>query len=167
MSATETSQETFEDTPLDVIEEIVSANDWTFDRRGDLEMSVQVPGCWCDYSLYFAWNNEMGAIHFTCAIDMRVPKERRQAVYELLALINEKMWLGHFGVWEDHGLPMYRHALPLRGSKGPSFEQIEDLVDIAIGECERFYPAFQYTIWGGKTAEDAVSCAMIDTVGEA
>ena len=62
---------------------------------------------------------------------------------------------------------MFRHAMPLRGTKGPSQEQLEDLVDTAIAECERFYPAFQYVIWGGRTPEDAVLAAMVDTRGEA
>ncbi len=153
--------------PLDVIERVMNANDWPFDRRNEEEMAVQVPGHWCDYSLFFSWNEEMNAVHFTCAFDVRVPAERRRSVQELLALINEKMWLGHFGVWEDEGLPLFRYALPLRGTPGLSREQMEDLVDTAIMECERFYPAFQYVIWGGKTASDAVAMAMVDTVGEA
>lgn len=153
--------------PLDVIERIVEINDWLFDRRSDQEMAAQVPGRWCDYSLYFAWNEDIGAMHFTCAFDMRIPREKRPAVHELLALINEKLWLGHFGVWEDEGVPMFRHALPLRGLRGPSVEQMEDLLDTAILECERFYPAFQHVIWGGKTAAQAIASAMVDTAGEA
>lgn len=153
--------------PLDVIERIVEINEWLFDRRSEQEMAAQVPGRWCDYSLYFAWNEDIGAMHFTCAFDMRIPPEKRPAVHELLALINEKLWLGHFGVWEDEGVPMFRHALPLRGLRGPSVEQIEDLLDTAILECERFYPAFQYVIWGGKTAAQAIASAMVDTAGEA
>jgi hypothetical protein len=46
-------------------------------------------------------------------------------------------------------------------------EQIEDLVDISVSECERFYPAFQLVIWGGKSAEEAIAAAMIDPIGEA
>ena len=153
--------------PLDVVERIVNANDWAFDRRNDEEMAVQVPGHWCDYSLFFSWNEDMNAVHFTCAFDIRIPNEKRGPVHELLALANEKMWLGHFSVWDDEGLPMFRYALPLRGTFGISGEQMEDMVDTAILECERFYPAFQYVIWGGKTASDAVGAAMIDTVGEA
>lgn len=153
--------------PLDVIERIVDDNDWSSDRRNDKEITVQAPGRWCDYSLYFAWNDDADAVHFTCAFDMRVPVERRRHVHELLALINEKLWLGHFAIWEDEGLPMFRHALPLRGSQGPSPEQVEDILETAIMECERFYPAFQYTIWGGKSANDAIAAALIETVGEA
>ena len=153
--------------PLDVIEHVVSANDWMFDRCSDQEMAVQAPGRWCDYSLYFAWNEEMGAMHFTCAFEMRIAAERRHCVHELLALINERLWLGHFTIWHDEGLPMFRAALPLRGTHGPSIEQMEDLMDAAIGECERFFPAFQYVIWGGRSAADAIAEAMIDVQGEA
>ena len=161
------SQDNLADNPLDIVEQIVEINDWIFDRRSDQEMAVQVPGTWCDYSLYFAWNDEMEALHFTCAFDMRVSDDQRSRVYELLALVNDRMWLGHFGMWNDEGLPMYRHALPLRGAKGPVIEQMEDLVETAVMECERFYPAFQYVIWGGKQAHEAIESAMIDTVGEA
>lgn len=153
--------------PLDVIERIVDDNDWIADRRSEQEMAVQVPGRWCDYSMFFAWNDAADAVHFTCAFDMRVPMESRGRIHELLILINEKLWLGHFGIWDDEGLPMYRHALPLRGTHGPSHGQMEDMVETAITECERFYPAFQYAIWGGKSAADSIEAAMVDTVGEA
>ena len=48
-----------------------------------------------------------------------------------------------------------------------SAEQVEDLVDIALSECERFYPAFQLVLWGGKSPLEAIAAAMIDPVGEA
>jgi len=153
--------------PLDVVEQLVSANEWAFDRRSDDEMAVEVPGRWCDYSLYFAWREDIGALHFTCAFDMKVQSGKRGAIHELLALVNERLWLGHFGLWTDEGVPMFRHATLLRGQGGASMEQVEDLVDIALNECERFYPAFQFVIWGGNTAQDAIAAALLDTVGEA
>ena len=153
--------------PLDIIEQIVDENDWISDRRNDTEIAVQVPGKWCDYSMFFTWNDTADAVHFTCAFDLRVPPESRDKLNELLILINEKMWLGHFGIWEQEGLPMYRHALPLRGTNGPSVGQMEDMVDTAINECERFYPAFQQTIWGQKSATESIEVAIVDTAGEA
>ena len=45
--------------------------------------------------------------------------------------------------------------------------QVEDIVDAAISECERFYPAFQFVVWGGKAPGEALTAAMIDPVGEA
>ena len=167
MSLLSTMNECRELHPLDIIERFVEGNDWTFDRRNDEELAVQAPGRWCDYSLHFAWNKTVDAMHFTCAFDIRVPSEKFGSIYELLAVVNERLWLGHFSIWEDEGLPMFRHALPMRGAPKPSFEQVEDLLDTAFLECERFYPAFQYVVWGGKSAREALDSALVETVGEA
>ncbi|MBV9861516.1 MAG: YbjN domain-containing protein [Alphaproteobacteria bacterium] len=153
--------------PIDLVEEIVVANDWAHDRASEEEMIVEISGRWCDYRLYFVWQEEISALHFSCGFDMRVPKGRRARVYELLALANEKLWLGHFDLSAEDNSPAFRHAILLRGVLGASAEQVEDLVDIALSECERFYPAFQLIIWGGKNAEDALMAAMIDPIGEA
>jgi hypothetical protein len=153
--------------PLDVIEQFVMANDWAFDRRSEEEMVVEVPGGWCRYSLYFAWRQDMSAMHFTCALDMKVPTPKRPAIFELLSVVNEKLWLGHFGIWEEEGVPMFRHTALIRGGDEVCVSLVEDLMDIAISECERFYPAFQFVIWGGKTPAEAVAASLLETVGQA
>jgi hypothetical protein len=153
--------------PLDVMEQIASANDWVFDRRSDSEMACEAPGKWCDYGLYFSWSREISAMHFTCAFDLKVPEKRRTALYELLALGNEQLWIGHFGLDTDDGMLVFRHSVLLRGASGASAESLEDMVDIAITECERFFPAFQFVLWGGKTPAEAIQAAMLECAGEA
>ena len=71
--------------PLDIMEQIVIANDWTFDRGSESEMAAEVPGSWCDYGLFFNWSQEISAMHFTCAFHLKVPEKHRAALYELLA----------------------------------------------------------------------------------
>ena len=153
--------------PLDVIEQIVAANDWLCDRRSDSEMAAEAPGRWCDYGLYFSWSNEISAMHFTCAFDLKVPEKRRPALYELLALANDRLWIGHFGMDAADGMPVFRHSVLLRGAPGASAESLEDMVDIAISECEHFFPAFQFVLWGGKAPAEALHAAMLECVGEA
>jgi hypothetical protein len=153
--------------PLDVLEQIVAANEWAFDRRSDGEMAAEAPGKWCDYGLYFSWSQEISAMHFSCAFDMKVPAARRDKLFELLALANEKLWIGHFGIESEDGVPVFRHSVLLRGAPGASAESLEDMVDIALTECERFFPAFQFVLWGGKTPAEALQAAMLDCVGEA
>ena len=153
--------------PLDMMEQIVSANDWAFDRRNDSEMAAEAPGKWCDYGLYFSWSQEISAMHFTCAFDLKVPEKRRGALYELLALANERLWIGHFGMDSDDGMPVFRHSVLLRGAQGASAESLEDMTDIAITESERFFPAFQFVLWGGKTPAEAMQAAMLECAGEA
>ena len=153
--------------PIDIAEEIVQANEWAHDRASDAELVVEITGRWCDYRLLFLWQREISALHFSCSFDMKVPKARRIAVLELLAAINERLWLGHFDLVTDDQSPAFRQGVLLRGAGSASVEQLEDLVDISVTECERFYPAFQFVIWAGKTAEEAIAAAMIDPVGEA
>ena len=153
--------------PLDILEQIVIANDWVFDRRTDAEMAAEAPGHWCDYGLYFNWSHEISAMHFTCTFDLKVPEKRRAVLFELLALANERLWIGHFGLDSDAGNPVFRHSVLLRGAPGASAESLEDMVDIAITECERFFPAFQFVLWGGKAPADALAAAMLECAGEA
>ncbi len=153
--------------PLDVMEQIVTNNDWVFDRRSDHEMAAEAPGRWCDYGLYFNWTHEISAMHFSCAFDLKVPEKMRGGLYELLALANERLWIGHFGLESEDGMPVFRHSVLLRGAPGASAESLEDMIDIAITECERFFPAFQFVLWGGKTPADALQAAMLECVGEA
>ncbi|MBR0662451.1 type III secretion system chaperone family protein [Neoroseomonas oryzicola] len=153
--------------PLDILEQIIAANEWAFERRSDGEMAAEAPGKWCDYGLHFSWSHEISAMAFTCAFDLKVPADRREKLYELLALANDRLWIGHFGIEAEDGVPVFRHSVLLRGSPSASAESLEDMVDIAITECERFFPAFQFVLWGGKAPAEALAASMLDCVGEA
>jgi hypothetical protein len=90
-------------------------------RHGDpvspLSVVAEAPGRWCDYGLYFNWSHEISTMHFTCAFDLKVPEKQRASLYELLALANERLWIGHFGIEREDGQPVYRHAVLLRGGQ--------------------------------------------------
>ena len=45
----------FTQNPLDIVEEIVNANEWAFDRASNEEMLVEVSGRWCTYRMFFYW----------------------------------------------------------------------------------------------------------------
>lgn len=153
--------------PIDILEELVRANDWTFQRPSDSELMVEVDGRWCGYYLLFIWRGEVGAICFSCHFDQKMPSQSWPAVYQLIGRINESLWLGHFDLTSDEGLVLFRHTVLLRGLRAASVEQLEDLVDAAVVECERFYPALQMVVWGGCSVDEAMSAALLETAGEA
>ncbi len=154
-------------TPLDVIEEVINNQGWRLNRLQEEEIAAEYHGRWCEYSLHFAWSREIQALHFTCAFDLRIPQEKTNDVNNLLALINDRLWLGHFCVWQEEVLPMFRHAFPLRGTDCLEVQQAEDLLEIAITECEKFYPAFQYVIWGNKKPNEALEASILEPIGQA
>ncbi|RTL48345.1 MAG: hypothetical protein EKK40_17730 [Bradyrhizobiaceae bacterium] len=153
--------------PLSVVEDIATSNDLTFERSGEDEVTIVSKGRFADYQVSFTWMAEIDALHLACAFDLKIPEARRSEVQKLIAAINEQLWLGHFDVWTQSGLVMYRQALPLPGGMSASNTQCETMFDTAVMSCERYFPAFQFVVWAGKSAEEAMAAAMFDTAGEA
>ncbi len=152
--------------PVDTIEHIAALNDWAFDRSGDNEITISVAGGWTDYHISFTWMDEIEALHLACAFDLKVPDNRRREVVDLITRINEQMWIGHFDLWAQEGVVIFRHSLPLAGAEA-SARQCETLLDAAIDSCERYFQAFQFVVWAGKRADEAVESALFETAGQA
>lgn len=153
--------------PLDLLEELGSANDWTCDRHSESELLIEMSGHWCEYHMYSVWQEQVSSMFFSCHFDLKVPKAQQKEICALLAKANERLWLGHFDIMAEEGALMYRHTIPLRGLPGASLEQLEDLVEAALMECDRIYPALQMVIWGGSTVKEALDAALMETQGEA
>jgi hypothetical protein len=62
---------------------------------------------------------------------------------------------------------MFRHALVLAGGITASSGQCEAVLSTALDSCERYFPAFQFVVWSGKSAREALDSAMFETAGEA
>jgi hypothetical protein len=153
--------------PLEVVERMAAANQWPFERAGEDEIALNVTGRWTNYQVSFTWMDDIEALHVACAFDMKVPEPRLAEVQLLVALINEQMWIGHFDVWMQNGVVMFRHALVLAGGVVASDRQCEAVLGTALDSCERYFPAFQFVIWAGKSAREAMDSAMFETSGEA
>ena len=65
MSLSYVDEKTSSDNPLELLIEIVGANDWTYERSGSDELNVEINGRWCNYRLFFIWQAEIGALHFS------------------------------------------------------------------------------------------------------
>ena len=153
--------------PVDVVEHMASLNQWAFDREQEDEISISVAGGWTDYHVAFTWLPNLEALHVGCAFDIKFNDRRRAEVLNLISIINEQLWVGHFGLWEQEGVVIFRHAMLLAGGAEPSRSQCEAVLQAAITACERYYQAFQFVIWAGRSARDALEAALFETAGEA
>lgn len=153
--------------PLQVVEDVASLNDWSFERSGDDEITILVRGRWTDYQICFTWMPDIEALHLACTFDMKIPEARKTETQKLIAMINEQLWIGHFDLWMTSGLVMFRQALVLAGGLTATSSQCEAMLASAVDACERYFPAVQFAVWAGKSARDAMDAAMFDTVGEA
>ncbi len=153
--------------PVDLIEHVAALNDWAFERAGDDEITISVAGSWCDYHVSYSWLEEREAMHLACGFDLKVPEARRLETMRLIAIANEQMWMGHFDIWPDEGIVVYRHAMPLPGGAEPTTPQIEKMLNTGVEACERYFQAFQFVVWAGKPAREALDSVLFETAGEA
>jgi hypothetical protein len=156
-------------TPIDVLETWFSANSWSHERIGDEEVVASTQGSWGQYELRGVWREDERVLQFLAFPDIRVTESQYATIYETIGLINEQLWLGHFELWSGNGSLVFRHSALLDGQGDAllSLEQADILVDTAAGELDRFYPVFQFVLWGGKTPAEALAAAMVETQGEA
>lgn len=153
--------------PVDAVEKVADFNKWSFERSAEDEIEILVSGSWTDYNVSFSWMEDFEALHIACAFDMRIPSKRALEALRLVSTVNEQMVFGHFEMWFHNGSVLFRHAIPLSGGAVANDAQIECLLEAALNSCERYYQAFQFVVWAGKSATEALDNVLFDTVGEA
>jgi len=155
--------------PVDMAEELAGANDWAVERHGDHELTMFISGQYTDLQFRVFWREDFKTLQFACLFDLKVPEGRQSDIYKVIGLINERMWIGHFEYWAEEDVLLYRHASlandPMMG--GIAEDHLVTMVETALGECERFYPVFQFVMWGGQSPEEAIDAAMLECVGSA
>lgn len=161
------SSEPIQADPIDLIEEMAQASDLEAQRVDDDEVHVCLTGSWRDISMWFAWREEAQVLQIGAPLELKVPNERSVEVHKLLALVNERLWIGHFDLWGDEGGLIYRNGAVLAEGQGMAPGQAEILLRGAMEAFDRYYPAFNYVIWGGKTARDAMAACILEPMGSA
>lgn len=153
--------------PVEMLAALFEARGWPCEIVSSDEMTGEVQGSWAKYQLRAIWRGEDNVLQFICLPDIRVSADKRAKAYELLCLVNEQMWLGHFDIWSNGDVLLYRHGALLGDDGMLSLVQAQALVETAIDDCDRFYPAFQFVLWGDKAPRDALDSALVDAAGEA
>ncbi len=153
--------------PISLLEELFFQFEWSYDRISENEIAAEAEGRWCNYRLFSMWRHELESLVLSSIIDIKIPQDKRMYVATLLSTFNPRVWLGHFEISPDEDVPAFRYNLTLKGNPGITLEQAEEILSTALNECDRIYPALQFVLWGGKSPEEALMAAMLDTHGEA
>ena len=159
--------EKLEINPIDLIEEVIYQKKWTFSRAANHELVAEISSQWCQYRLYFNWSENISAMSFTITFDMCFPQTKFMKAYELIGLINERLWIGHFDITNKNGIPAYRHTVLSLSDSYLLHKKLEDLVDIGIYECEKYYPSFQQVLFDDIIPQQAVRNINFEVIGRA
>ena len=154
--------------PVDVIEQVAHNNDWAFERTGDDEIAISVAGSWTDYHVSFSWMEDFEALHLACAFDIKVPESpdagspAAPVADQRAAAVRPFRSLG--AGRRDHVPPVAaagrrRRAVQPAG-RGACCRS-------ALEACEGYFQAFQFVVWSGTSARDALPAVLFETTGNA
>ena len=153
--------------PMDVVEDVIYQKKWNFSRADDDELVADIASKLCQYRLYFTWSEHVRAMSFTITFDLKFPQLKLFKAYELIGLINEKLWIGHFDITSKNGIPAFRHTLISNTDNDFLHKKLEDIVDIAVYECEKYYPSFQQVLFYDMEPSKSLVFANFEVVGTA
>ncbi|PCH73780.1 MAG: diacylglyceryl transferase [Rhodobacteraceae bacterium] len=153
--------------PIDIVENIAALHDWEFDRIGDDQIAMAVEGQWRTYSITLAWSGYDETLRMVCTFEMEPPADKVPGLYELINAMNDQCWAGAFTYWAEQKLMVYRYGLVLAGGQIASPEQVDTMINAAVMSAERYYPAIQLQVWGGRTTKDAMQVAIAEAYGRA
>ena len=69
--------------------------------------------------------------------------------------------------WIEDVESLHVASLILAGGAEPTHAQCETMLRVAVEACERYFQAFQFVMWAGKTAREALDSVLFETEGEA
>ncbi|WP_135080861.1 YbjN domain-containing protein [Terasakiella sp. SH-1] len=152
---------------LDVLEQLAEQRGWILEVISNGDYVMESVGEHCTYVIQFTWSDQYQCLHVTCSMDMRLPQHSAAHVNDLLAAINAKLWIGHFAVMAGMKKPAFRHTIMMGNGGFEKATEIEEIVEIGLGECERFYAAFQFAAFNNMPGQQAMDCALMECVGQA
>ena len=153
--------------PMSALEAAADTLEFEAERVADNEIHVMLPGVWRDIGLWFTWRPELATLQMGAPIDLKAPAGREAETAHLVTMVNERIWAGHFDLWTEDNAIVYRNSAMITDADGASPLQAEMLIRAAAEAVDRFYPAFNFLVWGGKKPEDALSASLFETAGSA
>lgn len=153
--------------PLTMLETAAESLGFELERVGDAELHIMLPTVWRDLGLWFTWRPEVSTMQMGVPIDLKAPPARLDEASRLVTMVNERLWIGHFDLWTDDHSIVFRNAVILSDSGGLESSQGEALIKSAAEAVDRFYPAFNFFVWGGKNPDDALEASLFETAGNA
>jgi hypothetical protein len=155
------------DPTLDIVEQTLVAADWACERSEEDMIHCAAMTKWGEFGGMFVWRAEPASLNFSLTLDLRAPNAKQSAISELLRRINERLWLGHFDYWNEEGVAVFRHTIPMLDRHSPDQGEITAVLAAALDAADQFLPAFNFVVWAGKSAEEAVAAVVFETAGEA
>ncbi len=153
--------------PLDGVEDVLNRQKWTYSRMNRDELFLEMRGKHGAYRMMFMWDERSEVMQFCCEYDIRLADFQYTQACQIINEINYRMWTGHFHISPESLVPCFRHTQLFRGMDfGSGADHLEDLIRIAVEECDFHYPALLMLSDEHTHDEDQLAFALMPTQGQ-
>ncbi len=142
--------------PIDVVEHLFGDRSFELERRSANEVVVEVQGKWKEMLIFFAWAENLKCLQISCFMNVEINITNKTKIFELLALANADLWMGHFSYWTEQNAPIFKHSVILNENKQAFEEKLTQMISLAVKECERLYPVFYAVLTKGIEPSEAL-----------
>jgi len=147
--------------PIDAIEYLFAQDKISCDRRKENELVAEVQGKWDNMLIFFAYEEHLRCLHISCLLNLETATVDRSKMFELLALLNENLWLGHFSYWSEQKMPIFKHSMILQDNEELFYGKISRIIELSLMECERVYPIFNAVMRQNVEPSQALYAGMV------
>lgn len=153
--------------PLDGVEDILVRQKWRYSRMNRDELFLEMRGKVGSYRMMFMWDDAQAVMQFCCEFNIRLADFQYATACTTLNQINYSMWIGHFHISPESMVPCFRHTQLFRGMEfGSGADHLEDLIRIAVEECDLHYPALLMLSDEKTHDEDQLALALMPAQGQ-
>jgi hypothetical protein len=161
-------EDNLEANPIDLTEMFAIKTDLDFSRVDNNEISVLLKDELPRYILSVIFRADCEIVYFSCDMDLSAPKNKRLAIADAVAKVNEKIWIGHFDLLSDENRVVYSLTIPFMSSFLMDETSVESIIQLITDECNRFYHYFAIIITDNKKTRDSTLNALfLEEAGEA
>ena len=153
--------------PIELVARFVVQQDWFLKQTHADGVVADVPGQWSQYQLRVDWQEDLQVLRVHVMLDLLFDDVPAVRLEKLLSELNGHLFLGHFRLSTDKRQVQLYYVLPLRGAGGATPEQIEDVVDILLGQCEQAAPAFAQLVFAPDQLASSAGLIMVPVAGQA
>ena len=167
MYANKLNNKTKDENPIDLLEDALINYNWPYNRTDSNTLFAEAKGNWCDYHLTLAWSRDRKLLQYSWLYNIKINHDKYNLIYQLINKINLSLPNGHIELWDEEGMIMYRNSEITNREIGIDPSEIDFILSSCLKECDKYYPAFQFVLWGKKSPVQALEASLLDIQGEA
>ena len=142
--------------PIDVLSQIEKAfqnqTGWKFEKISDIELSAIATQNNQVFHFLFYLSHDTHSLHIACALDEDLPAIDAGQMASFVTLVNQRLWLGHFGMCAETTSPNFSYTMLLKTDEVIDPNQIRTVTKEAINELPEFYQTVQKYILESDSA---------------